>query len=105
MPVEFTNQEKEVPRFVKDPVVIVTKEPDASFKIYVMHIPDEPIILGILLSDIADHFAAAYAGYTGRDQRDVRTQLVKIMRDEDRFKQKDPKRGVGVGSFILPRKQ
>jgi hypothetical protein len=66
---------------------------------------DSPEMFGVMMSDLLDHIAAAYHDATGRDQRDIRAQLFKVMRDEDRFKEKDPTRGGGRGRTFLGRRQ
>ena len=62
-----------------------------------------PAVFGILLSDLLDHIAADYAGVSNRDERDIRVSILKIMRDEDRFKEKDPCRGSSRGVTIMPK--
>jgi hypothetical protein len=65
---------------------------------------DEPRLYGIVLSDLIDHISAAYHRISGRDERDIRTDIMKVLRDEDRFKQKDPTRGALKGTTVYPAK-
>ena len=60
-----------------------------------------PKVFGIMLSDLTDHVAAAYADATGRDARDVRAEVVRTFRDEDRFKEKEPGRGRIRGVTVI----
>ena len=53
------------------------------------------------MSNLLDNLAAAYQRTAGRDQRDVRAAIVKVVRDEDRFKEKDPTRGAARGATRL----
>lgn len=64
----------------------------------------EPKLYGIVLSDLLDHLAAAYHRQSGHDQRDIRYEILKVLRDEDRFKAKDPARGGLRGFTIMPPK-
>jgi hypothetical protein len=79
------------------PIIIVEKDGDNG-ELYRLHLSEldermtEPRLFGILLSDLLDHIARAYGHVTGRDERDVRAQIMKTLRDEDRFKGKDPSR-------------
>ena len=66
------------------------------------HSATEPKMFGIVLSDLIDHIAAAYRDVTGRDERAIRADIFKVMRDEDRFKEKDPARGRQRGLTIKP---
>lgn len=92
------------------PVIIVEQTEDNK-QLYRLHLTEldpmanEPIRFGIVLSDLIDHLARAYSDATGRDARDIRQQIVKVMRDEDRFKEKDPARGALSGTTIKPRAQ
>lgn len=89
------------------PIIIVEATEDGKQQ-YRLHLAEldqmmnEPKLYGIVLSDLLDHLAAAYAQSTGRDQRDVRYDILKTMRDEDRFKDKDPSRGKLRGATIRP---
>jgi hypothetical protein len=61
-------------------------------------IADRPIeLFGVAISDLIDHIANAFHQSTGCDVRDVRAKIVKVLRDEDRFKEKGPKRAPVVG--------
>jgi hypothetical protein len=96
--------------FIRNPIIIVHKIDDGSIR-YLLSLGeidehlDDPRAVGILLSDLLDHLAAAYQTTTNRDQRDLRAAIFKVMRDEDRFKEKDPSRGTARGATIWPRKQ
>jgi hypothetical protein len=90
------------------PVVVIDMDDDGRY-LYRLHISEadpqtnNPIIFGIILSDLVDHLAMAYHDLTGRDVRDVRAQLFKVMRDEERFKQKNPSRGEPRGITVMPK--
>lgn len=92
------------------PVIIVEQTEDNK-QLYRLHLTEldqmvnTPKLFGIVLSDLIDHLARAYADSTGRDVRDIRYEIVKVMRDEDRFKEKDPSRGNLSGVTIKPRAQ
>jgi len=92
------------------PIIIVERTDDDK-QLFRLHITEldpmanDPIKFGIIMSDLIDHLAAAYHDTTGRDLRDIRAQIVKVMRDEDRFKEKDPKRGQLTGITIMPKPQ
>ncbi len=96
--------------FIRDPIIVVHQADDESIR-YLISLGgidknlDDPRPVGIVMSDLLDHLAAAYQKTTGRDQRDVRAAIVKVMRDEDRFKEKDPTRGNPKGATVWPRKQ
>jgi|SRR5262245_41070864 len=60
------------------------------------------VFAGILMSDLIDHIAFAFRGHLGRDERDIRSVIFKVMKDEDRFKQKDPSRASAFGKFFTP---
>ena len=96
--------------FFRNPLIIVHQIEDGSLRYVISLGPidktmDDPRVAGVLLSDLLDHLAAAYQATTGRDQRDVRAAIVKVMRDEDRYKEKDPMRGNPKGATVWPRKQ
>ena len=100
----------EMPGFFEDPAIVVHKVEDGKvgFAICTQVFDagmDQPTIYGIIISDLIDHLAASYAATTGRDAKDVRAHLHKVVRDEERFKEKDPTRGRGRGATIFPRKQ
>lgn len=92
------------------PVIIVEQTEDNK-QLYRLHVTEidpmanEPKLFGLVLSDLIDHLARAYADATGRDARDIRAEIVKVMRDEDRFKEKDPSRGNLSGVTVKPRPQ
>jgi hypothetical protein len=88
--------------------IIIVEALDENRQQYRLHLDEldrmmtQPKLYGIILSDLLDHIAAAYARQTGRDQRDVRYEILKVLRDEDRFKDKDPTRGGLRGKTIMP---
>jgi Domain of unknown function (DUF5076) len=88
------------------PIIIVEKLKTDDGHVIFLHPREidpacnDPTMFGILLSDLLYHIAAAYHRLTGRDERDVRSQLLKTLRDEDRFKDKDPSRGDMVGAVF-----
>jgi hypothetical protein len=60
-----------------------------------------PIIPGIILSDVLDHLAhALHQTVPESDERDIRSDILKCMRDEDRFKKNDPARGDLTGGLV-----
>jgi len=64
---------------------------------------DDPRPFGVVLSDLLDQIAAAYSRVTGADQGVLRKHLKKVMRDEDRFKARDPSRyAMSRGATIFP---
>ena len=98
--------------YIREPVIIVFKPDDGSNSIqYIIDISavDEqtadPRIFGILMSDLLDHIANAYRSITGRDTRDIRQHIFKVMRDEERFKEKDPTRANARGKTFFGTKQ
>lgn len=96
--------------YIENPAIIVYRIEDGSYQ-FIIGIDgvnsraDDPIAFGILMSDLLDHIAAAYHSTTGRDQRDIRAQLFKVMRDEDRFKERDPTRGNARGKTFVGKRQ
>lgn len=92
------------------PIIIIEHTDDAKCQ-YRLHLSEldplmkEPKLYGIMLSDLLDHIAAAYSQLSARDPRDVRNEIFKVMRDEDRFKEKDPSRGAQRGTTIMPQRQ
>lgn len=83
---------------ISRPLIIVeqTERNTQQYRVFLSemgHLGSDPREFGIILSDLADHIARAYHNISGRDVKDIRAQLIKVMRDEDRFKEKDPKRG------------
>ena len=79
--------------------IIIVEATDDNKQLYRLHLAEldpngtEPKLYGIVLSDLLDHIAHAYWQTAGRDPRDLRAEIFKVMRDEDRFKEKDPTRG------------
>lgn len=94
---------------INEPIAIVHKIDGGEG--YIVMLPtldpnmNDPRRFGIMLSDLLDHIAAAYQHVTGRDQRDIRDYIAKVMRDEDRFKAKDPKRAEMRGATKWPTRQ
>ena len=92
---------------IENPIIVIHRAEDAQFR-YILNLAeidarlDDPRIAGIMLSDLLDHIAAFYASVSSRDERDVRSVIFKVMRDEDRFKEKDPTRGNQRGATIYP---
>jgi Domain of unknown function (DUF5076) len=97
------------PRIVYRPIIIV-EAIEGDEQQYLLHLTEldpmlnEPKLFGILLSDLLDHIAIAYHQSIGRDQRDIRRDILKTLRDEDRFKEKDPMRAPQRGITIMPPK-
>jgi hypothetical protein len=75
---------------IHNPIFIAELEGD--YNKFIIPGPHDPILYGVAISDLLDHLAAAVHDMTGRDSRDIREQILKVMRDEDRFKEKDPTR-------------
>ena len=87
------------PTVLINPLFIAEMDRDST-KFHI-HAEDRPIeLFGIAISDLIDHIADAYHQTTGRDVRDIRARIVKVLRDEDRFKEKDPKRTQMSGRVI-----
>jgi hypothetical protein len=87
------------PTVLINPLFVAEMDGDnTKFHIHVEHRPIE--LFGIAISDLIDHIADAYHQTTGRDKRDIRASIVKVLRDEDRFKEKDPKRTQMSGKIV-----
>jgi len=90
--------------------IIIVEAIEGDQQQYMLHLTEldpmlkQPKLFGILLSDLVDHIAAAYHQTTGRDQRDVRRDILTTLRDEDRFKEKDQMRVQQRGVTITPPK-
>jgi Domain of unknown function (DUF5076) len=90
--------------------IIIVEAIDGNRQQYRLHtseldpLGNEPKLFGIVLSDLLDHIAAAYHRSTGRDERDVRYDILKVLRDEDRFKSNDPGRAKLRGTTIMPQR-
>jgi hypothetical protein len=88
--------------------IIIIEAIDGGRQQYRLHLSEldahmnEPATYGVLLSDLLDHIAAAYRGATGRDERDLRAQIMKVLQDENRFKDKDPSRARLRGITVKP---
>jgi hypothetical protein len=88
--------------------IIVIEQTDDNEQLYRLHLEEldphgnKPKLYGIILSDLLDHIAAAYHRMTGRDERDIRYDIMKVFKDEDRFKTNDPKRGGLRGTTQSP---
>lgn len=95
--------------YIEEPLVIVHQIEGGRFGYIINSSPadergDNPAVFGVVLSDLLDHIAAHYHNITGRDERDIRAHIFKVMKDEDRFKEKDPSRGNATGkTFMGPR--
>ena len=90
-------------------ILTVTKiSPDAKTRITidVMALLDPagglgPIIPGILLSDVLDHLAhALHQAIPERDERDIRSDILRVMKAEDHLKEKDSARGGMEGGLL-----
>jgi len=87
------------PTVINNPLFV--GEIDGDSTKFHIHINDRPLeLFGVALSDLIDHIADAYHQTTGRDIRDIRSTLVKVLRDEDRFKEKNPTRAHMSGKFM-----
>jgi hypothetical protein len=94
------------PRLLVDPLVIVEWTDDDRYRITLSpermnERANSSVGWGILVSDLIDHIAHIGAQLSGRDARDVRAAIMKVVRDEDRFKKKDPDRGQMTGAFSI----
>lgn len=56
-----------------------------------------PMTVDLSGTSPVDHICRAYHDVTGRDQRALRADILKVLRDEDSFKDQDPERGSGSG--------
>jgi hypothetical protein len=96
-------KEDDKPRLITDPVVLVEQGKDGEALRFTLHpeffAHNNAAGWGVLLSDLIDHIAYMGATMNGRDVRDVRAAIVKVLRDEDRFKEKDPERAPQRGAF------
>ncbi len=94
---------------VRRPIIIVDVEGDKHryrlFLAEVDQLTHQPKMFGIIMSDLLDHLAAAYRYATGRDERDIRQEILRVMKDEDRFKAKEPDRGKLRGLSVGPKPQ
>ena len=95
---------------IEQPIVIIEKTDDGKilYRIFLTGLDaavDNPTIAGIMLSDLVDHLAHAYHDVTGRDVRDIRNHVLKVMHDEDRFKVKDPTRGGLARAIFMGKRQ
>ena len=94
----------EGPIAIIDPLFVGEMDGDST-KFHI-HIEDRPLeLFGIAISDLIDHIAEAYHQTTGRDSRDIRARIVKVLRDEDKFKEKDPTRARPSGHMIWGTRQ
>lgn len=94
---------------IQRPVVIIEHLASGScqFRLFPNELDplvNQPVLFGILLSDLIDHIAHLYCGTTGRDERALREEIAKVMRDESRFKDKDPSRSQSRGATVWPAK-
>jgi hypothetical protein len=92
---------------ISAPVIIVHKVlGDYQFLIFPAEVDPpvtDPRAFGILISDIIDHIARCYYDVTGMDERLIREGILRIVRDEQRFKDKDPTRGHSRGTTLMPK--
>ncbi len=93
---------------IERPIIIVHKIEGGAvrFEISISEMLDPanmigPVIPGILLSDLLDHLAHAYHQMVpDRAEQDIRADILKAMRDEDRFKKNDPSRSGMAGGLV-----
>jgi hypothetical protein len=96
------------PQPVEKPIIIV-HEVDGGKQQYLIlptildPLLSKPTMFGIVLSDLLDHIAAAYAHIANADERALRDKIMRVMRDENRFKDEDPKRASGRSNKTLER--
>jgi hypothetical protein len=87
-----------------DPLFVADMDEEGDDPIFHVHLMDQGSRLrdyrmfGIVISDLLDHIANAYHHTIGRDLRDIRADIVKVLRDEDRFKKKDLSRSQMSGT-------
>lgn len=99
------------PTQIHRPVIVVhqVSTPSGLKQQYLMHLTEldpmmtDPRVYGIILSDLVDHIAAGYAQNSDRDERDIRELLMRTLKDENRFKEKDPSRGKLIGATLRPK--
>src|SRR5882762_10632029 len=101
---DMTDKDQEGRIIIYRPIVMI-EALDGDRQQYRVHLSEidetanDPRVFGIILSDLVDHIAQAYHHATGRDLIDVRAQIVKVFKDEDRFKEKEPGRAKITGSL------
>jgi len=78
---------------IERPLIIIHQVNDRTrFLIDLAELEQEmhgPTISGILLSDLLDHLAGYHHQRTGHNAKDIRSQILNVMRDEDRLKEKE----------------
>src|SRR5215831_1158001 len=74
---------------LNNPLFIADMVDEDTVMFHVLHADRDYRDFGMAISDLIDHIANAYHQTTGRDFRDVRASIMKVVRDEDRFKKKD----------------
>jgi len=96
------------PKQIHRPIIVIHAH-ETGKQEYLLHLTEldkmmnDPRVWGIVLSDLVDHIASAYVQQTGRDERDIRETITRVMRDESRFKDKDPSRGRMRGATLMPK--
>jgi hypothetical protein len=91
---------------LNNPLFVADMEEKGDDPIFHVHLMDQGgrlrdyRMFGIVISDLLDHIANAYHHAIGRDLRDIRADIVKVLRDEDRFKKKDPSRSRMSGQVV-----
>jgi len=81
------------------PIVIVEQRDDGSqlHRVFIDELGPlgtEPKCFGFALSDLIDQIAWTYHKSTGREERDIRREIAKVMRYEDQRKDNDPNSGM-----------
>lgn len=93
---------------IHNPLVIIHKVGEKQQ--FLLHLDNldpwmtEPRLWGIMVSDLVDHIAAAYASRTRRDAKDLRDEIMRTAQREMKFKDRDPSRGDMRGTTVMPRK-
>lgn len=92
---------------IQNPIIIV-KDNDGK-QDYIIGVTaldpkaNEPERFGVILSDLLDHVARAYADLGLGESKTVRAHIVKTLNNEDRFKEQDPNRGKITGKTVMPK--
>ncbi len=53
----------------------------------------QPRISGVLLSDLLDHLVAAYQMKTGKPDAEIRSEIMRVLLEENKLKAANPTRG------------
>ena len=91
---------------LNNPLFVADMTEEGDDPIFHVHLMDQGgrlrdyRMFGIVISDLLDHIANAYQHAIGRDLRDIRADIMKVLRDEDRFKKKDPSRSKMSGQVV-----